>query len=99
MRVVTALIQNCSPGSDLVITDSKIQTETHSRAIRLTLGVLPSLVLCDLIHCKHEQEQLFYSFRLDDAVPEDHPMRRNSKVRSDGNVRNQRRILGIPAEG
>ena len=25
---------------------------------------------------KHEQEQLFYSFRLDDAVPEDHPVRK-----------------------
>jgi hypothetical protein len=61
--------------------------------------VLPSLVLCDLIHCKHEQEQLFHSFCLDDAVPEDHPMRRNGKVRSDGNARHHRRILGIPVEG
>ena len=57
------------------------------------------MVLCDLIHRKHEREQLFYSFCLDDAVPEDHPKHRNSKVRSDGNARDQRRTLGIPAEG
>src|SRR6202047_1540542 len=30
--------------------------------------------------CKHEQEQLFYSFRLDDAVPEDHPVREIAAV-------------------
>jgi transposase len=29
---------------------------------------------------KHEQEQLFYSFRLDDAVPEDHPVREIAAV-------------------
>jgi transposase len=28
----------------------------------------------------HEQEQFFYSFRLDDAVPEDHPVRRIAAV-------------------
>jgi hypothetical protein len=65
----------------------------------LDFGVLPSLALCGLIHCKHEQDQLFYSFRLGDAAPEDHPMHRDSKVRSEGNARDQRRTLGIPAEG
>jgi transposase len=29
---------------------------------------------------KHEQGQFFYSFRLDDAVPEDHPVRRIAAV-------------------
>jgi hypothetical protein len=24
---------------------------------------------------KHDQQQLFYSFRLDEAVPDDHPVR------------------------
>jgi hypothetical protein len=28
----------------------------------------------------HEQEQFFYSFRLDEAVPEDHPVRRIAAV-------------------
>jgi hypothetical protein len=28
----------------------------------------------------HEQEQFFYSFRLDDAVPVDHPVRRIAAV-------------------
>jgi hypothetical protein len=28
----------------------------------------------------HEQEQFFYSFRLDDAVPGDHPVRRIAAV-------------------
>jgi hypothetical protein len=28
----------------------------------------------------HEQEQLFYSFRLDEAVPEDHPVREIAAV-------------------
>jgi transposase len=29
---------------------------------------------------KHEQDQLFYSFRLADAVPEDHPVREIAAV-------------------
>ena len=29
---------------------------------------------------KHEQEQLFYSFRLDEAVPDDHPVREIAAV-------------------
>jgi hypothetical protein len=29
---------------------------------------------------KHDQEQFFYSFRLDEAVPEDHPVRRIAAV-------------------
>jgi hypothetical protein len=29
---------------------------------------------------KREQGQLFYSFRLDDAVPEDHPVREIAAV-------------------
>ena len=41
--------------------------------------MLPSLALCDLIHCKHEQDQLFYSFRLGDAAPEDQPMHATAK--------------------
>ena len=28
----------------------------------------------------HDQEQFFYSFRLDDAVPGDHPVRRLAAV-------------------
>ena len=28
----------------------------------------------------HEQEEFFYSFRLDDAVPGDHPVRRLAAV-------------------
>jgi hypothetical protein len=28
----------------------------------------------------HEQEQFFYSFRLDDAVPDDHPVREIAPV-------------------
>jgi hypothetical protein len=28
----------------------------------------------------HEQEQFFYSFRLDDAVPDDHPVREIATV-------------------
>jgi len=28
----------------------------------------------------HEQEQFFYSFRLDEAVPEDHPVREIAAV-------------------
>jgi transposase len=29
---------------------------------------------------KHDQEQFFYSFRLDDAVPADHPIRQIARV-------------------
>jgi len=29
---------------------------------------------------KHDQEQFFYSFRLDEAVPADHPVRRIAAV-------------------
>jgi predicted 2-oxoglutarate/Fe(II)-dependent dioxygenase YbiX len=29
---------------------------------------------------QHEQEQFFYSFHLDDAVPEDHPVREIAAV-------------------
>jgi hypothetical protein len=29
---------------------------------------------------KHEQEQFFYSFRLDEAVPNDHPVREVAAV-------------------
>jgi hypothetical protein len=28
----------------------------------------------------HDQEELFYSFRLDEAVPEDHPVRKIAAV-------------------
>ena len=33
-----------------------------------------------MVRLNHEQEQFFYSFRLDEAVPEDHPVREIAAV-------------------
>ena len=43
----------------------------------------------------HDQEQFFYSFRLDDAVPGDHPVRRLAAVLDLGWVYSELALLSL----